>query len=175
MNRIALTGKMGSGKSTAAQFLQDYGFKCFSFAAKLKDLAKELFGMEDKDRKLLQDLGSAMREIQKDVWAIYLVKEIEVYCAIGKCRVVVDDLRYLNEAEILRRHGFVLVRLICLDDENRIRWLKDKGTLAGTDHASETEQDQIEVDFEIRWQNLTDLKNQIIALAKTAGGARKHD
>jgi len=175
LTRIALTGKMGSGKSTASHFLEDYGFKCFSFASKLKELATDLFKMEGKDRELLQRFGSAMREIDRDVWARYLVENIEANCPIETCRAVVDDLRYLNEAELLKKHGFVLVRLICLDDENRIRWLKDKGTLVGENHPSETEQDSIEVDFEIRWRDLTDLKNQIITLAKLTLGGPSHD
>jgi len=172
LTRIALTGKMGSGKSTAAKFLEEYGFRRFSFAAKLKEIAKELFGVEGKDRLLLQMLGESLRKIDIDVWARYLIQQIEVYCAVGmgKCRVVVDDLRYLNEARILRAHGFVLVRLICLDEKNRIAWLKDKGTLAGIDHSSETEQDQIQVDLEIRWRTLPDLKDQITGLARVLTG-----
>jgi len=160
---------MGSGKSTAAKFLEDYGFKRFSFATKLKELATELFGMQGKNRKLLQDLGDALRGIEKDVFAKYLLLKIEQneptminkkYC------VVIDDMRYLNEAKLLREHGFVLIRLICLDEENRLKWLKDKGTLAGQDHPSETEQDQIQVDFEIQWKGLEDLKKQIRLVAR---------
>ena len=171
--RIAFTGRMGSGKSTAAEFLvETYGFKRFSFAQKLKELAAELFGMQGKDRKLLQDLGTVLRGIDNDVWAKYLIARIQTHgytwTEFGNKRydVVVDDMRYLNEAKLLREHGFVLVRLICLDEENRLKWLKDKGTLAGQDHPSETEQEKIAVDFEIQWRNIPDLKKQLKSLVK---------
>jgi len=166
---IAFTGRMGSGKSTAAKVLEKLGFKRFSFAAKLKELAEDLFEMKDKDRKLLQDFGASMRDIQKDVWAKYLIRKIELYVLQqtvnkGSIRIVVDDLRYLNEAAILRENGFVLVRLIALNEEARFNWLRKHETLEGENHSSETEQDLIPVDYTIQWGSLEDLEMNVLSL-----------
>jgi len=179
MTLVAFTGKMGSGKSTAAKTLEEYGFKRFSFATKLKDLSVDLFGMKEKNRKLLQDFGAVLRGIEEDVWANYLLKQISLYafqCAANSrpFHVVIDDLRYLNEAKILRKSGFILIRLVCLNESLRFEWLQKHGTLEGQDHPSETEQDKIEVEYEIRWVTLEDLKTKVLSLvAKLALHAPK--
>ena len=41
----------------------------------LKDIATEYYGMGLKDRSLLQSLGEAMRSVDDDVFAKYLVRE----------------------------------------------------------------------------------------------------
>ena len=56
--KIALCGKMGSGKSYIAKLFSDnYDCKVISFAGKVKQLANELFDMKEKDRNLLQNLS----------------------------------------------------------------------------------------------------------------------
>jgi len=166
---VAFTGKMGSGKSTAAKTLEEFGFERFSFATKLKELAEDLFEMKEKDRKLLQDFGSALREIDQDVWVKYLMRKIGL--CVFRCiedkqpaRIVIDDLRYLNEAHILKQNGFILVRLICLNESLRFDWLQKHGTLDGQGHPSETEQEQILVDYTIRWATLDDLRTKVLTL-----------
>lgn len=108
--RIAIGGGMGTGKSTIADFLHKcFQFKKYSFAAKLKELAADLFNMEVKDRLLLQVLGSKVRDVNKDVWAQYVIKMIT---EIDKpLHAVIDDMRYLNEAKLLREHDFTLIKL----------------------------------------------------------------
>jgi hypothetical protein len=63
--RIALLGKMASGKTHYALQLQEANPKMhrLAFADPIKELAHDLFGMgkEYKDRKLLQQIGSKMR------------------------------------------------------------------------------------------------------------------
>ena len=62
--KLAITGVMCSGKSTIANYLvQTYNFQKFSFADDIKKYAFEIFDMKYKDRKLLQDFGSKMKEI----------------------------------------------------------------------------------------------------------------
>lgn len=79
--KIAFIGKMCSGKSTACQYLQTLNpdFKILSFAGKIKDIARELFDMKTKDRKLLQQIGSHMREIDYDVFVKYLIRQSKKY------------------------------------------------------------------------------------------------
>ena len=56
--KLAFIGKICSGKSFLSKQIADiYDCKIFSFASKLKEIASDLFDMQQKDRKLLQDLG----------------------------------------------------------------------------------------------------------------------
>ena len=91
--KIAITGKMGSGKSYLADKISNkYGFYIASFAGRVKELAKELFNMVGKDRGLLINFATKMREIDSEVWIRTMLKSIK-----GKENVIVDDLRLKNE------------------------------------------------------------------------------
>lgn len=142
--RLAIGGKMGTGKSTCADFLvKCFGFKKYSFAAKLKEIATELFGMKQKDRVLLQSLGTDMRKIRETVWVDYVLNKIEQEKPL---KVVIDDMRYLNEATRLREHNFVLIKLVTetrVQRERKVAGLSEE-TLK---HPSEVEIEQIEADY----------------------------
>ena len=120
--RIAVTGKMCSGKTTLCNYLCEIEprFQIFSFGKKVKDVASDLFQMDPrvKDRTLLTSIGQKMREIDKDVWVNYVIqqcKDVE-YC-------LVDDLRYQNEYEALVKNGFKIIQLNISDElqEGRIK------------------------------------------------------
>ena len=120
--KIAVTGKMCSGKTTLCNYLCELEprFQIFSFGKKVKDVASDLFQMDPrvKDRTLLTSIGQKMREIDKDVWVNYVIdqgKDVE-YC-------LVDDLRYQNEYEALVKNGFKIIQLNISDElqEYRIR------------------------------------------------------
>ena len=113
--RIAFAGKMQVGKTTSADYLvQKYGFIKLSFAGKLKEIAKDLwpeqFESGQKPRKLLQDLGMKMREIDQDVWVKYLVRIVR--SLPKESNIVVDDLRFMNEYKALKNEGFFIVRIV---------------------------------------------------------------
>lgn len=151
-NRIAFIGPMGSGKTWAAQYLVDnYGYKKLSFAGKLKQIAKEMFGVEGKDgndRLILQGLGSDLRKYDEDVWVKYVMKLIH-NAGLDYSKIVIDDTRYLNEAGILKENGFILVRLrVPLDElEARLVRLYPNRPATAFLHASETEQEGISADY----------------------------
>ena len=120
--KIAVTGKMCSGKTTLCNYLCEIEprFQIFSFGKKVKDVASDLFQMDPliKDRTLLTSIGQKMREIDKDVWVNYVIqqcKDVE-YC-------LVDDLRYQNEYEALVKNGFKIIQLNISDElqEERIK------------------------------------------------------
>tara|TARA_B110000027_G_C16056939_1_gene272617 strand:- start:282 stop:806 length:525 start_codon:yes stop_codon:yes gene_type:complete len=120
--RIAVTGKMCSGKTTLCNYLcsVEPRFQIFSFGKKVKEVGTDLFGMNplNKDRPLLISLGQKMREIDSEVWINYVIKQ----CSdIEFC--LVDDLRYQNEYEALVKNGFKIIQLNISDDlqEKRIR------------------------------------------------------
>jgi len=106
--RIGLIGKMCSGKSSIANKLKNNypEYTITSFAKKIKKLAVELFDMKEKDRKLLQDIGTKMREIDKDIWIKYLLNNIK-----DDQNVIIDDVRYENEMKYLKNENFILIYL----------------------------------------------------------------
>jgi len=122
MLKIAVTGKMCSGKTTLCNYLCQIEprFQIFSFGKKVKQVATDLFQMDPlvKDRSLLINLGTKMREIDSNVWVNYVIhqcKDVE-YC-------LVDDLRYQNEYEALIKNGFQIIQLQVSDElqEQRIK------------------------------------------------------
>lgn len=110
---IIISGKMGTGKTTAAKYLEaTYGYRVVSFADKLREVAYDLFDpyIEEnvKPRTLLQWLGDSIREVcfkaygDRDVWTKYLQNRIEKERELDNTRVpyVIDDCRYKNELHI---------------------------------------------------------------------------
>lgn len=110
--RIAISGKMCSGKTTLAEQLManEPRFIRLSFADPIYDHAREYFGMQDKDRALLIHIGEAFRAWDKLVWIKAFLRKVEKLEAEGKW-VLVDDLRLPQEHRALRENGFRLVRL----------------------------------------------------------------
>lgn len=108
--RIAICGKLCSGKSYLAKFLaKEYNAEIYSFGYGVKRYCKEIFDMKYKDRKLLQNFAQKMREIDNDVWVKYTMNKINIE---NKPNIIVDDLRFPNELEHLESAGFVIIRLI---------------------------------------------------------------
>lgn len=158
MLKIAISGKMCSGKTTSAKFVQkciaEYGYIAYimSFATKIKLLAKDLFydkGDGHKDRKLLQDLGQKLKEIRDTVWIDYLVGKIR------KCSnpVIIDDVRFRDEFDSLKREGFTLIRLEVDQDVQEQRLVElypdnYKEHLERRSNVSETDLDQYIVNFD---------------------------
>lgn len=140
--RIALGGKMGTGKSTISDFLvKVFQFKQYSFAAKLKEIARDLFGMSKKNREFLQYLGTdVLRKIKEDVWVDYVMRQIETE---KPDRAVIDDVRFINEVEACKQHGFRTVKLEAETAHRNVVGL-DKGK-----HKSEIEAEKLQCDFTI--------------------------
>ena len=67
--KIAIIGNICSGKTTLANKLsQRYNLRRIAFADSVKYYVKDIFKVEHKDRKLIQDFAEKMREIDKDIW-----------------------------------------------------------------------------------------------------------
>lgn len=119
--KIAITGKMGSGKTTIANMIQqlDNRYEKISFAGKIKELAVDLFDMKCKDRELLINIGTKFREIDENVWINYVIKQTHKK---NNKYVVLDDLRFQNELDILVKHGWKIINVDVnyIDQKNRI-------------------------------------------------------
>ncbi len=141
---IGICGKAGTGKTAVADHLVNkYGYKRYSIADEVKRIAVRLFKMKEKDRKLLQDIGFKMREIRPSVWIDFLIDQIR-----GKDKVVVDDIRYPNEYEALKKEGFKIIKVVA-DREICIKRLTERdGTAAieRLDDESETAMDDVKIE-----------------------------
>lgn len=121
MQLVGITGKMGTGKSSAAEVFETYGYARKSFATPLKHLARTYFGWDEKKdergRKLLQILGTeAGRGYDKDVWVKHMEKSIEASMKVMQnnnqdCEIVIDDIRFDNEAQLIRDLGGIVIHL----------------------------------------------------------------
>ena len=106
--KIAICGKMCSGKSTLANYIMSSypGYQKYSFAQKVKELCVELFDMEGKDRLLLINFANKMREIDGKVWVNQVLKQ-----TAGKENCIIDDVRYQNEVDALIEDGWSFIQL----------------------------------------------------------------
>lgn len=113
---VLLSGKAGSGKDTAGDYLvSQYGFRKYAFADKLKEIAFLLGWNGEKDdrgRRLLQDLGTVGRAYDPCVWIRFVLDRIS---SENPERVVITDCRYANEfsecAEFASENGYILIPL----------------------------------------------------------------
>ena len=106
--KIAICGKMCSGKSTLANYIMSSypGYQKYSFAQKVKELCVELFDMEGKDRVLLINFANKMRDIDGKVWVNHVLKQTE-----SKEKCIIDDVRYQNEVDALIDDGWSFIQL----------------------------------------------------------------
>lgn len=106
--KIAIIGKMCSGKSTIAQIIMDLdnSYQIFSFGGAVKRYAKEIFNMQGKDRSLLINFANKMREIDKDVWVRPVIEGSSLF---DNC--IVDDVRYQNELDALVNDNWIIIKL----------------------------------------------------------------
>jgi len=153
---VAISGKMGSGKTTLAKHIQskDARVRLIHFATPLKD-AIIAMGIPREDvevtkpavvRQLMQVYGQAMRHYDPDYWVRKVQRKLEdISWADARTGadtvVVVDDVRFPNELAMLEAYGAVTVRLAKFGDPN--------GPSPHDDDVSETALDSAE--FNIPW------------------------
>jgi len=164
MDRIAICGLMASGKTFLADALNtELGYTKFSLATGVKDLGRDVFLMEGKDRKLLQQIGMKMREIDTDVWINLLMRKVvtaqqdlnDMFGSHLEMRVVVDDCRFVNEVMAFKAAGYKIIR-IHIDDEHQIKRLK-KTYGKNADQHINNRKDESEAEMEYMNDELFDL------------------
>lgn len=122
-NKIAIMGKAGAGKDLVADYLRDWhGFEKFTFADGLYNICRDYYNMETKDRALLQDVGAKMREVDSNVFVNRLFNKMK-NCESDK--IVVSDVRFINEYNALRDAGFIFLRVEA-SLETRIKRIQER-------------------------------------------------
>ncbi|ACV64587.1 hypothetical protein Dtox_3893 [Desulfofarcimen acetoxidans DSM 771] len=151
--RIAVTGKMRSGKDTVGDYLvRKHNFKKFAFGDAIRSICQELFPetlVKGKPRYLYQAVGQGMRTIETDVWINKLFKQLNKESP--GTNLVLTDLRQQNEYMALKQNGFIIVRVNSRLD-NRIRRMNDSGdnfSMADIKHETEQLIDSFSVDYQI--------------------------
>ncbi len=173
---IGIAGYKGSGKDTAGSVLTDmFGFQKMSFAAPIKDLVANTFNLsrnmldgttpESRDlreqmlpnvfnktpRYLLQVIGTGFRDlVHPDVW-VKIVEE--KYKNNINEHVVITDVRFPNEVEMINNHGFVI-------------GIKRQG-FNGDDHISERALDNVALPYVMHNDgDMADLKLKMFEFLK---------
>jgi hypothetical protein len=134
---IAVCGPIGSGKDTVARHLaSEYDFEPISFAEPLKQIARDVYGLEyrhvfgsqkDKSepldgvraadgskrtpRQILEWLGTeGFRTIDPDTWVKLGMRRVETFMSEGTS-VVITDTRFTNEFEAVKQRGGAIWRI----------------------------------------------------------------
>ena len=117
--KIAITGKMCSGKSTIANMIcmLDSHYKIYSFAQKIKEIAHDLFNMKYKDRQLLIQISNSMKDINSNVWINYLLDKIKHENHLDHC--IIDDLRFQNELDALDKQWIIISLGVTKEDQQK--------------------------------------------------------
>lgn len=121
---IAFCGRAGAGKSTAAGMLS--GHAQTSIGAPIKRIARSMGWNGEKDeagRRLLQLLGMECgREcIGQHCW-LSIWKEDTAYRLNNRLPVVVDDIRFDNEAREIHHLGGLVLRVTRPGEPTRWPW-----------------------------------------------------
>lgn len=149
INGVYFVGQAGAGKTYCANYLREkYGFIPSKFALPVYSLAEFYFGMKAKDRKLLQFIGTDVgRElISPNIWAERFAQDIEIVQETAKrlynkdVKFVSDDVRFLNEHELLKEMGWTGI-FLAVPEEVRIKRLTGRdgdAQVGALQHVSET-------------------------------------
>lgn len=157
--KIAFIGKLCSGKSYAAKYFKDnYNYEILSFGGPVKKYAYKIFNLKHKDRKTIQDFAQSLKKINKDVWVNYLLRNLE---NIGTNNIVIDDLRFHNEQDALKKNGFIFIKLSIDPKLQEERIEKTYGEnkrvhLERRNDISESYTDELYFDYEIKIDNFNE-------------------
>jgi|TARA_R110002012_G_scaffold321787_1_gene551397 adenylate kinase family enzyme len=129
--KIAISGKMGSGKTTLAeeirkQFTEGYNghSAMVSLGAPVKEVARNYFLMpaDVKDRLLLQQIGQQFRTIKPDVWVDLLMQDVAGLADTTEVDLAIcDDVRFVNELNAMKNDGWMTIRLTVSEEEQKRR------------------------------------------------------
>lgn len=117
--RLAFGSQSGCGKDAACDLLTPLlaprrrvqRLKFASGVYRIAQYAQETCDFEKtKDRELLQFIGTWGRQKDPKVWSTLLRQQIARY-EYSSDALIVTDLRYPNEAEMLKTEGFKLIRI----------------------------------------------------------------
>lgn len=165
--KIALVGKVRSGKDTVAEYYIDkYGMVPFAFGNPLKaSFHKEYphIGRDPKPVRGYQLWGQLQRYVQgEDVWIKKVEREIAYNREVSKnyrqrdgsaiaFSPIITDVRQQNEVDWCKANGYTLIRVNTSEDIRieRMKALDDNFDESVFNFETETELDNFEVDYDV--------------------------
>lgn len=152
---IGLTGRARSGKTTAAEHLaRTYLLEQYAFADPLRDGLMAIFNLDPTDfegdrkeqplgwldcspRQLMQSMGTewARNTVHPDVW-VKLAEQNLDYMTQALDAVlgfVISDVRFENEADLIRRRGGTVVHIFRPDAQAVNPHISEAGVAAQKD------------------------------------------
>lgn len=160
MKNLAIVGGFAAGKTTLSEGLVQQGYTRVSFARYLKEIAAHVYGgpigktdtyyvadlvtgdeREISGRQLLQELGQAVKVMDRNFWINSLLGELD-NGNYGDGPFVTDDCRFPYEAQALKAEGFDIIKLDTPMDVRIRRYEQTYGrvpTAAELVHPSEIE------------------------------------
>lgn len=152
--RVALTGRMRSGKDEAARHLViRHGFQRLAFGDGIREVCRlvfpEFMASSSKPRALLQGVGQDLRRYDQDVWVKHVLRQLQALSP--DANVVVTDLRQPNEWQALKGAGFKIIRISASEFNRRRRCRKSGDDFGDREFCHETEAsvDRLSVDYEV--------------------------
>ena len=136
---LGINGEIGCGKSTAVDYIaKKYGFREYMFAKPLKDIAvtlgfehNQVFGTQEQKleinkfwgisgRQFLQVFGSEVcRDYMPKVLPNMQLNGVTLWARLFEkymienpnCNIAVSDVRFIDECNIIRKHGGLVIRI----------------------------------------------------------------
>lgn len=194
---IGFSGKIGSGKDSAATFLIQAlekhdlpEYTRYAFARPLKEATSFMFGwtmdqIEDRTfkeavdpkwgftpRRAMQLLGTEFgRALKPSLWLDFATKNLKQAREDGWAGLIVTDVRFENEAQWIRDNGGLLIHVTREYDPEPKSWAKrqlEKFWDKPSVHASEIMPEFVDGDFKIyNTKSLEALKDKMDWVAQT--------
>ncbi len=129
---FGFAGVISSGKSEylsrlKALFEKELGVKPYviSFSTIIAEVAERKYGVKERTRRALQDVGNEERKEDPEMWARRVIERIH---AAKTAPFLVDGIRMPEEAQALKRafRDFYIIKLIPGDPNARIEAHKKK-------------------------------------------------
>lgn len=126
--RILVNGRACAGKDEIGDYIVTrYGFEKVFFADPIYWIAKNVFGMEGKDRPLLIAIGDKLREIDSDVFVKWVIRQLK-----PNKNYIITDCRRDNEYKLCIEAGFTPIRVKAKLDLRIDRAIKRDGKYPDT-------------------------------------------
>lgn len=156
MIKVAICGKIRSGKDTLAGYFVEQGLTECKFAMGIDEIIDKYFPTakaHGKPRRYYQHIGQQLRELDNDVWVNYTLEHIDrlqrLYPSTHAAGFVISDMRQPNEARQAKDNGFVVIKVVTNEEERiaRMEALGDQFTAADLAHETERGVDAIVADI----------------------------
>jgi dephospho-CoA kinase len=178
IRKLAICGRIRSGKDTAANYLEEnYAYQKFAFADDMKRMLHELFRdipESPKPRRAYQVFGEGIRQLDlpgaDHVWINSCMRKVNAHIWWHSevdnrgANVLITDLRTQLEFDYLKANGYTVIRITAPDEDRIARAIAAGDDFTVHDLTHETEQaiDGFAVDYEIHNDgSVDDLKAQV--------------